>query len=711
MKIVIVTGGFDPIHSGHISYLTAAKELGDILVVGVNSDKWLTNKKGKPFMDVEERKTIIANLKMVDKVIEFDDSDGTANQCIAKVRELYPSDDLIFANGGDRTSTNIPEMSFEDVSLTFEFGVGGEDKKNSSSWILSDWKEPKTGRAWGNFRVLYEEDGIKVKELYIEPGRKLSKQRHAKRNEYWMVAEGEITVESAMSSGYSMPSKTLTKFDTFIVPVGEWHRLVNHSDRPCKIVEIQYGEDCDENDIERIEQKTVFVGWDSREPITYDVCEHSIKSKNKKVEVIPLKQQELRNNGIYWRPADKFSTTEFTFSRFLIPYLSNYKGWAIFCDSDFVFIEDIEELFKQADEKYAVMCVHHDYTPEKGLKMDGMKQRPYPRKNWSSLILFNCGHPKNKVLTPELVNTETGLFLHRFSWLDDSDIGSLSHTWNWLVGWYQSPEQGAPRALHYTEGGPWFKNYRTCEYADVWMDAYDELTKTREIKTMDAYIIHLPKIPASLETATNLKAGLESYGIKANLVEGVMGPDAVQQMEATGRKAHPWGIKGPSVPLDPNDQSVLKAMAPGVRGCFMSHYNLWKKCVELDKPIFIFEDDVVLTRGFMPVTWNEVLIVAIGHPTKSAEYWDYLDNAEGRPLAEPWTKSSMPGAMGYAIKPKAAKKLLAEFENTFLPADNAINQHVVEIEITTHLMGRALVDEDGKKSLTRTKFWNDYSNE
>ena len=123
----------------------------------------------------------------------------------------------------------------------------------------------------------------------------------------------------------------------------------------------------------------------------------------------------------------------------------------------------------------------------------------------------------------------------------------------------------------------------------------------------------------------------------------------------------------------------------------------------------IFEDDVVLTRGYSPVAFEDVLIVAIGHPTKSADYWDYLNNADGRPVAESWPKSSMPGAMGYAIKPHAAKKLLDVFSKTFLPADNASNQYHVKIEITSHLMGRALVDEDGKKSLTRTTFWDDFN--
>jgi cytidyltransferase-like protein len=145
MRIVLVTGGFDPIHSGHISLLNQAALLGDKLIVGINSDDWLTRKKGQPFMSWHERKTIISNLHMVDEVISFDDSDNTAIDSIRKVKEKYPNDGIIFANGGDRTKDNIPEMVFNDVE--FVFGVGGSDKANSSSWILEKWKNRniKTG--------------------------------------------------------------------------------------------------------------------------------------------------------------------------------------------------------------------------------------------------------------------------------------------------------------------------------------------------------------------------------------------------------------------------------------------------------------------------------------------------------------------------------------------------------------------------------------
>lgn len=139
--VVIVTGGFDPIHSGHIEYIKAAKRLGDVLVVGVNSDAWLVRKKGKAFMPFDERSSIVYALKDVDYVIDFDDTDGSAKDCIRRVRKFYPHDMIIFANGGDRTSANIPEMDIGDKNMTFIFGVGGEYKKNSSSWILKKWEE------------------------------------------------------------------------------------------------------------------------------------------------------------------------------------------------------------------------------------------------------------------------------------------------------------------------------------------------------------------------------------------------------------------------------------------------------------------------------------------------------------------------------------------------------------------------------------------
>jgi cytidyltransferase-like protein len=247
--IVLVTGGFDPLHSGHIAYFEAAKKLGNMLIVGINSDAWLARKKGRSFMDQIERTAIIDAIGIVDQTIWFNDDDGSACAAIKKVKTLYPNDDIVFANGGDRTRTNIPEMSVEGV--TFKFGVGGENKMNSSSWILEEWKAPKTERPWGYYRVLHDVPGMKVKELTVNPGQSLSMQRHHYRAEYWIVSEGSVVVNSQLNSGYTIPPKTLTRHNEYRVPVAEWHQLTNPFEDPVKIVEIQYGEQCVEEDIER----------------------------------------------------------------------------------------------------------------------------------------------------------------------------------------------------------------------------------------------------------------------------------------------------------------------------------------------------------------------------------------------------------------------------------------------------------------------------
>ena len=250
MKIVIVTGGFDPIHSGHIALLKEAKNLGHALAVGLNSDEWLRRKKGHEFMPWSERSAIIENLKMVDIVFSFDDSDGSAIDAIKRVKEVYPDDELIFANGGDRTKDNIPEMVFEDVE--FVFGVGGEDKKNSSSWILDEWKSPKTARPWGYYKVLHQVGAeVKLKELTVEPGKSLSMQKHKQRAEFWFVSEGEASVYTLNRKTDSELVGKFTQFDHTWIANNEWHQLVNETSEPLRIIEIQYGSDCSEEDIER----------------------------------------------------------------------------------------------------------------------------------------------------------------------------------------------------------------------------------------------------------------------------------------------------------------------------------------------------------------------------------------------------------------------------------------------------------------------------
>ena len=223
----------------------------------------------------------------------------------------------------------------------------------------------------------------------------------------------------------------------------------------------------------------VFVGWDSSVPVAYDVCEYSIKKHCSLATVIPLKLPDLRYNLIYNRPDDPLSSTEFTFSRFLVPYLTEYDGWAVFCDCDFLWLDDINSIFDMADDKYAVMVAKHSYTPEQKIKMDGKTQHLYPRKNWSSLVLWNCAHPSNKQVTKELVNTETGQYLHRFTWLKDHEIGDIPHTWNWLTDWYEEPRDGKPRALHFTLGGPWLNRYKDTLYADIWAQYHRECDSNR----------------------------------------------------------------------------------------------------------------------------------------------------------------------------------------------------------------------------------------
>ena len=251
-KIVLITGGFDPLHSGHIAYFKAAKTLGDILIVGLNSDDWLVRKKGAAFMPWNERLCIINNLSMVDEVYTFDDDDGSAKHFIQQARAHYPDAELIFANGGDRTKDNIPEMDVVDVNLSFVFGVGGENKMNSSSWILQEWKAPKTERQWGYYRVLHEQGKeIKVKELTVEPGKCLSMQRHQDRAEHWFISEGTATVYNLDSSTDVDLLGVYQKFDSLHIRKTEWHQLCNETDKPLKIVEIQYGDNCVEEDIER----------------------------------------------------------------------------------------------------------------------------------------------------------------------------------------------------------------------------------------------------------------------------------------------------------------------------------------------------------------------------------------------------------------------------------------------------------------------------
>ena len=252
--VVLVTGGFDPLHSGHIAYFKEAKKLGDHLVVGLNSDEWLTRKKGRPFMPLEERAAIIKELSCVDEVIGFNDSDDTACAAIYQVLATKGSSwKLIFANGGDRTNKNTLEykMYNNHPDVQFRFGVGGSNKANSSSWILEEWKAPKTERQWGYWRVLDHkpEKGYKVKELVIYPGKSLSDQRHFKRSEDWTILEGVVDMQTEWNSVKN--TVTLTpESTTYKIGKEVWHKASNPGTENAHILEIQWGV-CYEEDIER----------------------------------------------------------------------------------------------------------------------------------------------------------------------------------------------------------------------------------------------------------------------------------------------------------------------------------------------------------------------------------------------------------------------------------------------------------------------------
>ncbi len=213
----------------------------------------------------------------------------------------------------------------------------------------------------------------------------------------------------------------------------------------------------------------IFIGWDSREPIAYEVAKASaLKHASIPLDIVPIKLQYLVDQGAYTRDVDPLASTEFTYSRFFTPWLAGYKGWALFCDCDFLFLGDIAGLKSFNDPSKAVYCVQHDYQPKDSVKMDGKVQTSYPRKNWSSCMLFNCEHPSTRQLTPELINRESGAYLHRMQWAADDEIGALPTDYNWLEGWNEKPETGTPKVVHYTRGGPWFKDWQEVEYADLW---------------------------------------------------------------------------------------------------------------------------------------------------------------------------------------------------------------------------------------------------
>lgn len=227
----------------------------------------------------------------------------------------------------------------------------------------------------------------------------------------------------------------------------------------------------------------IYVGYDSREDIAWRVCRYSLlRHAVGEISVSPLKQPALRELGLYRRPADKTASTEFSLTRFLTPFLAATDGWSMFVDCDFLFTGDITALIGRLDPTKAVYVVQHEYTPQQTVKMDGKTQTQYPRKNWSSMMLFNGRHPDVKALTPDVVNTSEPAHLHRFNWIkNDDDIGSLDREWNFLVGEYEAPDQ-APSAIHYTNGGPWFPNWTHVDYGSLWISERDKMLAEYDVQ-------------------------------------------------------------------------------------------------------------------------------------------------------------------------------------------------------------------------------------
>lgn len=238
----------------------------------------------------------------------------------------------------------------------------------------------------------------------------------------------------------------------------------------------------------------IYIGFDPREADAYIVAQASlVRHASTPISVKMLELDSLKKRGQFDRPfrtengqmidekdGRPFST-QFAFTRFLVPYLNDYHGWAIFCDCDFLFTDDIAKLVPLLDPKFAVMVVKHDYEPKESVKMDGQSQVGYPRKNWSSFIAFNCSHPSNALLTPEVVNSQTGRWLHGFGWLDDDEIGELPVTWNWLAG--VTPQHyETPKAIHFTLGVPSMPGHEHSPYADLWREELKRAAHTQELK-------------------------------------------------------------------------------------------------------------------------------------------------------------------------------------------------------------------------------------
>lgn len=208
---------------------------------------------------------------------------------------------------------------------------------------------------------------------------------------------------------------------------------------------------------------TIFIGYDAKETIAYHVCVNSIiRQSTQPLNIVPLALNLLSD----YTETHTDASNQFAYTRFLIPYLMDYKGYAIFIDGDMVLQEDITNLYKLFDSNYAVQVVKHDYKTKRSTKYLGAKNEDYPRKNWSSVVIWNCAHPKNKMLTTDFVQTASGSQLHRFTWLDDADIGTLPVEWNWLADEYG--ENPNAKLIHYTLGTPCFEEFANTPMSELW---------------------------------------------------------------------------------------------------------------------------------------------------------------------------------------------------------------------------------------------------
>jgi hypothetical protein len=228
----------------------------------------------------------------------------------------------------------------------------------------------------------------------------------------------------------------------------------------------------------------VFIGYDHVESVAWHTMAASIyRQSSRPVAIVPVNLANLK--GIFTRPRDPKQSNEFSFTRFLVPYLCNYEGQGIFFDCDQMIRTDITEIFSVMDEQpnKAVYVVKHTYEPRDDVKYLNTVQYKYPRKNWSSVVLWNCSHTKNKTITPKYVNEASGLDLHRFNWLEDNDIGELDVKWNWLVGEYENPPFDV-KNVHWTVGGPYFDEYKNSDYANEWFKEKEDMNYCKQIKNI-----------------------------------------------------------------------------------------------------------------------------------------------------------------------------------------------------------------------------------